>query len=209
MSLELLLRLLDQPEGAQLEFKEWKIRSDLDELCRYCCALANEGGGHLVVGVSDRRPRKPVGTRVFPSLAATVALVRGQVSADVEATALLVDGRRVLLFAVPSRPRGEPVLFRGAGYHREGESLRIMPYRRLRAILDERRDAAAPGLDWEGLKSEILAHLRSHDGGATFAALRRVLPPLRREYAEGLLQELCDEGRARRTGDARGARWSA
>lgn len=209
MDLTLFQRLAARPEGPQLEFKEWRGKSDLDALCRYCCALANEGGGYFVIGVTDRRPRKVVGSRVFPSLVATIASVRGLVSVDVEAAALVVDGKRVVVFTVPSRPRGAPVLFRGAGYHREGESLMVMPYSKLRAILDESDDAASPDLDWEGLKEQLLVHLRAHDAGAPLASLRRVRPQLRRDYLQGLLRELCREGRARVSGEGRDARWQA
>jgi len=37
-------------EHANLEFKEAKSTFDFDRLCQYCVALANEGGGHLLLG---------------------------------------------------------------------------------------------------------------------------------------------------------------
>ncbi|MEX2043861.1 MAG: ATP-binding protein, partial [Opitutus sp.] len=40
-------------EGENLEFKEAKNQYDLTKVLRYCVALANEGGGKLVLGVSD------------------------------------------------------------------------------------------------------------------------------------------------------------
>lgn len=46
------------PEDENLEIKEAKSRFDFEELVRYCAALANEGGGRMVLGVTDRRPRK-------------------------------------------------------------------------------------------------------------------------------------------------------
>lgn len=199
-----------QPEGARLEFKEWKTKCDLDALGRYCCALANEGGGHLVIGVSDQRPRKAVGTRVFPSLDGAVESVRGLVGIDIEAAALVINGKRVVILAVPSRPRGAPVLFRGAGYCREGESLVVMPYGRLRAIVDEGGDSAAPGagLSLRGLKGQLLEQLRAHGAaGAPLAALRRALPGVRRDYLLGMLRELCDEGKAHLASEDRVARW--
>ena len=36
-----------------------------DKVLNYSTALANEGGGHLVLGVSDKRPRTVVGTRAY------------------------------------------------------------------------------------------------------------------------------------------------
>jgi ATP-dependent DNA helicase RecG len=55
-------------ESEHLEFKEAKQQYDTTKLLRYCVALANEGGGHLVLGVSDKIPRQVVGTRAFIAL---------------------------------------------------------------------------------------------------------------------------------------------
>ena len=46
------------PESEHLEFKEARQHYDIVKLMRYCVALANEGGGHLVLGVGDKRPRQ-------------------------------------------------------------------------------------------------------------------------------------------------------
>lgn len=45
---------LNDPENEYLEAKEARNRFDFEELVRYCAALANEGGGTvvLVVGVN-------------------------------------------------------------------------------------------------------------------------------------------------------------
>lgn len=63
--ISLLERLLQEKEGEHLEFKEWKAKDDFDLLCKYCCSLANEGGGRFVMGVTDKRPRLVVGTSAF------------------------------------------------------------------------------------------------------------------------------------------------
>ena len=57
--------LLNAPEGDHFEFKEAKNRYDFEEAAKYCCALANCGGGKLVLGISDKRPRKVVGSKAF------------------------------------------------------------------------------------------------------------------------------------------------
>ena len=59
-----LARWLAAGEGHHLEFKEAKQRFDFTELVGYCVALVNEGGGQLVLGVTDR-PRRVVGTQAF------------------------------------------------------------------------------------------------------------------------------------------------
>lgn len=137
MNLDLFHHLLAQPEGERLEFKEWRRKGDAEALGRYCCALANEGGGYFVLGVTDRRPRKIVGTSVFAALDLVTEGVREQLGLRVEATQLTAEGQRVVVFTVPSRPQGIPVLFRGLGYQRQGESLLPMSPDRRRRIGDE------------------------------------------------------------------------
>ncbi|HLH20048.1 MAG TPA: ATP-binding protein [Bryobacteraceae bacterium] len=44
-------------EHQRLEFKEAKQQYDYKKLCQYCVAIANEGGGFLVLGVADQPPR--------------------------------------------------------------------------------------------------------------------------------------------------------
>jgi ATP-dependent DNA helicase RecG len=57
VSVEELQRLVNAVEGENLEFKEAKQSYQFDKLIRYCTALANEGGGRIILGVSDQRPR--------------------------------------------------------------------------------------------------------------------------------------------------------
>lgn len=53
-----LQRILDGLEGEHCEFKEWKTRDDFDALTKYACALANEGGGSIVLGFPINGPEK-------------------------------------------------------------------------------------------------------------------------------------------------------
>ena len=55
-------------ETQNLEFKEAKNQYDTTKLCKYCVAIANEGGGHIIFGVQDKLPRKVVGTNAFPDV---------------------------------------------------------------------------------------------------------------------------------------------
>jgi ATP-dependent DNA helicase RecG len=53
ITLENLEKWLNEPaETEHLEFKEAKQQYDTTKLLRYCVALANEGGGYLILGVS-------------------------------------------------------------------------------------------------------------------------------------------------------------
>ncbi len=44
-------------EHYQLEFKEAKTQYDFEKTLRYCVAIANEGGGKFILGVTDKIPR--------------------------------------------------------------------------------------------------------------------------------------------------------
>jgi predicted HTH transcriptional regulator len=44
-------------EHQRREFKEAKNQFDTRKLSEYCVALANEGGGALLLGVADRPPQ--------------------------------------------------------------------------------------------------------------------------------------------------------
>lgn len=70
---EEFLRILDAPEGSRLEFKQARNRYEFDELVRYCVAVANEGGGKILLGVTNRRPRRVVGTSAFSEPSRTEA----------------------------------------------------------------------------------------------------------------------------------------
>lgn len=52
-------------EHQRLEFKEAKTQFDNRTLYKYCVAIANEGGGNLLLGIGDKPPRPVVGTKAF------------------------------------------------------------------------------------------------------------------------------------------------
>ena len=47
--------LLDSPEGSRVEFKAASGGFHFDDLVKHCVALANEGGGRIVLGVTGGR----------------------------------------------------------------------------------------------------------------------------------------------------------
>jgi len=73
ISLEQFLALLENPEGSRVEFKAATGGFPFEELAKYSVAIANEGGGHIVLGVTNIRPRKTVGTHAFPEPGRTEA----------------------------------------------------------------------------------------------------------------------------------------
>lgn len=124
-------------EDERLEFKEAKNTYDMEKALSYFVALANEGGGKLILGVTDKPPRTVVGTAAFGDLQniRTVAMQKLHVRVDVDE--LRHPQGRVLVFRVPGRPKGAPLSLDGAYYMRSGDQLVTMTNDQLRRIFDE------------------------------------------------------------------------
>ena len=141
ITLDTLKQWLAAPaESEHLEFKEAKNQFDTTKLLRYCVALANEGGGHLVMGVSDQLPRRVVGTAAFASvdhLNDIKSRIVEKLRIRVDTVELAHPDGRVLVFAVPPRPTGQPLDHDGAYLMRVGEDLLPMTPDQLRRIFAE------------------------------------------------------------------------
>lgn len=137
MTPEELVAILDSPEGARVEFKEAKNRYDFDELVRYCVALANEGGGKMVLGASDKRPRQIVGTRAFDEPGRTEAGLFEQLRQRISIEEYEHGGKRVLLVHVPSRLPGTAWQYKGSFWMRTGDAVVPMSDEQLRRIHEE------------------------------------------------------------------------
>ena len=115
--------LLDAPEGEHYEFKEAKNRFGVDEAAKYLCAMSNCGGGRLVLGVSDKRPRQVVGSEAFSQPESTVRHLMDKLRVRVDFQLYEHDGKRVLVLEVASRPVGFPIQVEGIAWWRDGDSL--------------------------------------------------------------------------------------
>lgn len=124
-------------ETQHLEFKEAKNQYDTAALQEYCTALANEGGGVLVLGVADKPPRPVVGTKAFPDLVSIAEKLFQWLGFRVDVEAVSHPDGRVLLFHIPSRPRGTAYHLQGKYLMRSGESLVPMSEDQLRRIFAE------------------------------------------------------------------------
>ncbi|MCR4303632.1 MAG: putative DNA binding domain-containing protein [Gallionella sp.] len=124
-------------EHQRLEFKEAKTQFDNRKLYKYCVALANEGGGYLLLGIEDQPPRKVVGTAAFNDPVEMAAKMFQALGFRVEIEEVTHPDGRVLVFHIPSRPRGTVYDFEGAYLMRAGEELVPMSEDRLRAIFAE------------------------------------------------------------------------
>jgi ATP-dependent DNA helicase RecG len=134
---ELLLDLLARKEDEHLEFKEAKNHFDFEKLVKYCAALANEGGGRLILGVTDKRPRRVVGSQEFNDLERTKAGLIERLRLRVEADAIDHPDGRVVVFDVPPRPVGFPIQYKGAYWMRGGEELVAMTQDMLKRVFAE------------------------------------------------------------------------
>lgn len=129
--------LLDAKEGENTEFKKAENTFEFEELARYACALANRGGGYVVLGITDKRPRQVVGSRAFEQPERTRNGLMDRLHLRIDFHLLDADGKRVLVFDIPPRPVGVPIQDKGIAWWREGDSLIEMPMEEMRAIFAE------------------------------------------------------------------------
>ena len=192
ITLDTLTHWLAAPaESEHLEFKEAKQQFDTTKLLRYCVALANEGGGHLVLGVSDKLPRRVVGTQAFAAasdLNDIKSRIVERLRIRVDAVELAHSDGRVLVFEIPSRPAGHPLDFDGAYLMRAGEDLVPMTPDQLRRIFAEGQpDWFSQAAKQGASADEVIALL---DTQTYFDLLRLPYPTTR----DGVLSRLSGEG---------------
>lgn len=124
-------------EHQKLEFKEAKIQFDNKKLYRYCVAIANEGGGQLLLGIEDKPPRRVVGTAAFNNPVEMAGILFQAVGFRVDIEEVIHPDGRVLIFHIPSRPRGTAYHLDGQYLMRAGEELVPMSEDQLRRIFAE------------------------------------------------------------------------
>ena len=124
-------------EHQRLEFKEAKKQFDNSRLFEYCVALANEGGGHLLLGIANSPPRLVVGTQAFLNPIAMTEKLFQAVRFRVDIDEVFHPDGRVLVFQIPSRPRGTAYHLGGMYLMRSGEALVAMSEDQLRRIFAE------------------------------------------------------------------------
>lgn len=130
---------LEKPEGFNLEFKKAENSfSKTKDLLDYCAALANEGGGKLILGVDNKK--NIFGTKAFSGTDDTLShylLQNLGIRVDVEEKAQ--NEKRVLIFHIPSRSVGAIVKSTGDYKYpmRAGSSLVEMSQDKIKEILNE------------------------------------------------------------------------
>ena len=115
-------------ETANVEFKAARDSYDYQQLCEYCVAISNEGGGVLILGVGDKlNPadglRPVVGTRAFPRITKTARQLFDRLRFRIDVHEIQHPEGRVLVFRIPTRPVGETRHLDGRYLMRVGESV--------------------------------------------------------------------------------------
>lgn len=174
-------------ERQRLEFKEAKTQFDNRKLYEYCVALANEGGGYLVLGVADKPPRPVVGTQAFNDPVAMAEKLFQAIGFRVDIEEVAHPDGRVLVFHIPSRPRGTAYHLDGKYLMRSGEALVPMSEDQLRRIFAE------GGPDWfdEDSKTELDAQqvIELLDTQTFFELLKLPYPTDRAGVIDRLISE--------------------
>jgi ATP-dependent DNA helicase RecG len=151
-SLEDLESWLQTPsEYEALEFKEARNNYSVDKLINYCVAISNEGGGHLIFGVSDQQPRQVVGSNLYLEISdqnAIKAYILQKLQIRIELTEIFHPNGRVIVFDIPGRPSGHPVHIDGRYLMRLGESIVLMTQDVLKSIFAEGHS------DWADLSAK-------------------------------------------------------
>jgi ATP-dependent DNA helicase RecG len=182
MDTEKLKTLLEElcslpSETEWVEFKEAKKNIHFEVLGKYFSALSNEANlkrldfGWLVLGISDKPPRKIVGTSYRPDRPALDRLKKEIADFTTnrlsfhEIHELHLSEGRVLMFQIPPAIRGVPTPWKGHYYGREGESLAPLSLSKMEQIRGQvlREDWSAQvckGATINGLDPEAILKAR-------------------------------------------------
>lgn len=187
--LERWLAAAVETEG--LEFKAARNTFNKAEVARYTAAIGNEGGGWLVLGVSNEVPRKVVGTQAFCDDSSQNQLkqhIYDKLKVAVDVHVINHSEGKVVAIRIPSRPAGDAIDYEGKYLMRIGESVQAMPPDRLRQIFNENKP------DWieqparEGCSSADVVNLL--DTAAYFDLRGEPYPTSR----DAVLERFCSDG---------------
>ncbi len=166
-----LQQWLEEPEGTRLEFKQARTDLDLRKLAEYCVALANEGGGKVILGVTDGRPRRIVGTQACAEPGRSEGGLHDLLAQRIPVEELRTEAGRVVIVHVPARLPGTAWQIGGRYLKRAGDQLVAMPEAELRILFAETSpDFSAeccPGATLDDLAPQAIALFRERWGKKT------------------------------------------
>lgn len=198
MTLEELEGLIQRPEDQNLEFKEASTSFDRKTLFQYLVAIANEGGGQFILGVSDCIPRRVVGTQLFRNVEEITQQILTMLHFRVDVQESLTAQGRIVIFQIPARPRGSAYSAEGAYWMRSGSALVPMSPDRLQAIFMETQGEWTERIALASLSEEDVVRLL--DTQTYFDLLQIPYPSTRR----AVLEKLAHDGLI----STEGVRWS-
>jgi ATP-dependent DNA helicase RecG len=152
-------------EDEHIEFKTAERSFSFDDTVDYCIALANERGGKVVLGVTNKPPRRVLGSQAFLDVGRTKMSLLDKLRFRVDIEEIQHQNGRVVVLHIPSRPTGLPLHNNGRYLMRAGESLVAMTPDQIKTILDE-SDAdfsanTAPGATPADLSPEATERFRA------------------------------------------------
>lgn len=155
-------------ETENIEFKEsaLNINNGDHSICAYATGISNAGGGMLILGVTNKKPREVKNISKYPdinNLKKTIYDTLGR--NDVITEQFKYEGKRVLIFHCAPRPRGQVLDCQGVYYIRVGESLEKMKPADIFRIMQEGQDVdfsaeIAEGATFQDLDTKAIARLR-------------------------------------------------
>lgn len=167
-----------EAENEIVEFKEAKSNYDFTKLGKYFSALSNEANlkgkpfGWLVFGIEDKK-HNIVGS-IYRSKRKDLDSLKGEIANKTTNRISFIDIHevnlpegRVILFQIPSAPKGIPIAFDGHYYARDGEELvplNIEKIERIRAQATKEDWSAAivPAATLEDLDEDAIALARKN-----------------------------------------------
>jgi ATP-dependent DNA helicase RecG len=179
-------------EHQRIEFKEAKVQIDNNKLLKYCVALANEGGGIMLLGIADKVPRPVVGTAACSDVVEMAERLFTQLGFRVDVEEVAHPDGRVVVLHIPSRPRGTAYHREGAYLMRAGQTLVPMSEDQLRKIFAEGMPNWLEEYSLVDLSADEIVELL--DTQSLFELLKLPYPTNRSRVIERLLKErLIDE----------------
>lgn len=181
-------------ETEVIEFKEAKNQYDNTKLCQYCVAIANEGGGHILLGVKNEVPHVVVGTSAFNNLPGIREKLFHELGFRVDVAETNHPDGRVVTFTIPARPRATPLHYQGRYMMRSGEALVSMSPDVLKRICAE---DDPPWLDVPSIASVGSGRIMDLlDTESYFRLIEVPLPQAPGDIAKQLLRDnlIVDEG---------------
>lgn len=140
-----------ESENEILEFKEAKNSYDFNKIGKYFSALSNEANlsnraeAWLIFGVVDKN-RTVIGTNFrtnykdLHSLKREIAEKTTNGITFKEIYEVEKEGKRIVLFQIPSAPKGLPIAWNGHYYGRDGESLSPLNLEEIERIRTQRAE---------------------------------------------------------------------